>query len=101
VFGFFQPDPKPFKALGIVFMDAMSIEDHNQSILAFLAERDALAAKVAAQCDEFRAIVQAVADRYPVEVWPDPVEGASPDRFSAAGARLACRGILAELETLP
>ena len=51
--------------------------------------------------EEFKAIVQMVADRYPKEVFPDP-DGKSfvADRYSAAGARLACWAILQELKAI-
>lgn len=45
-----------------------------------------------------RAVVSDVAARYPVDVFPEPRPDSPADLFSAAGARLACRAILAELD---
>lgn len=46
---------------------------------------------------DFQAFVQEVADRYPVEVFPEPKDGSWQDLWTAQGCRLACYQILAEL----
>jgi len=39
-------------------------------------------------------IVKAVKAYYPTSVFPEPEEGCSVDRYTAAGCRLACDNIL-------
>lgn len=57
-------------------------------------ERDVIAA-VAAERARCLAIVREVLDAYPTDVFPE--ESQSPDARTAAGARLACRNIAADI----